>query len=437
MMSGVFCKERIKLNYLTMGKEELENLRKELKKKYDMIKNTGMQLNISRGKPCREQVNLSMPMLSGQYCGDYTTERGEDCCNYGFLDGIREMKKIFADIMGVATENVFVGGNSSLNMMFDTIAGYMVKGVCDEEPWLKQGNIKFLCPSPGYDRHFAVLEYFGIEAIVIPMTKTGPNMDMVEKLVSEDEKVKGIWCVPKYSNPQGITYSDETVKRFAKLKPKAKDFRIFWDNAYAVHFLSDEDERLLNLYDECVKNGTEDMPIIFTSTSKITIPGAGIAAIAASNNNLNDIKARYKIQTIGYDKVNQLRHVRFLKNYNGVIEHMKKHKSILKPKFDKVIEILEREFSGNKIISFTRPKGGYFISVDVLDGCADKVVGLCKSAGLILTKAGATYPQGQDTKNNNIRIAPTYPKVEELEVAMNLFCICIKLVTIDKLLSLK
>lgn len=423
------------MNYFDMDKDELTGLRSELRREYDCIKKKGIKLDMSRGKPSREQVELSMPMLNYKDADDYITKNGEDCCNYGFFDGIKEMKQLFADILEVEAENIFVGGNSSLNMMFDTISGYMINGVCGGKPWAKQQKIKFLCPSPGYDRHFAILEYFKIEPIVVQMTEAGPDMNIVENLVKEDETIKGIWCVPKYSNPQGITYTNDTVKRFARLKPKANDFRIFWDNAYAVHFLGEEDDKLLSLYKECEKNGTEDLPIMFTSTSKITIPGAGVAALAASKNNLEDIKSRYKIQTIGYDKVNQLRHVRFLKNYKGIVEHMKKHREFLKPKFDVVINSLQREFHENNVISFTKPNGGYFVSVNVLDNCADKIINLCKEAGLVLTQAGATYPHDKNLKNNNIRLAPTYPTIEELIEAMELFCICVKIVTIDKLLK--
>jgi len=320
-----------------------------------------------------------------------------------------------------------VGGNSSLNMMFDTIACMM------ETSWGRQEKLKFLCPAPGYDRHFGITQYFGIEMITVPMTSTGPDMDMVEKLVNEDSTVKGIWCVPKYSNPQGITYSDETVKRFAALKPAAKDFRIMWDNAYIVHDISDTPDTLLNIFDELKKNGNEDMVFEFCSTSKITFPGAGVAALAASDNNMAVLKNRYKYQTIGYDKLNMLRHVKYFGDFKGLLAHMQKHKAVLQPRFDMVTDTLERELKGLGIADWTKPNGGYFVSVDVMDGCAKRVVELCKNAGVVLTGAGATYPYGKDPKDSNIRVAPTYPPIEELETAMNIFCVCVKMAALEQL----
>ena len=304
-----------------------------------------------------------------------------------------------------------------------------------DSAWIKQGQIKFLCPCPGYDRHFAILKHFNIKAIPIIMTNTGPDMDTIERLVTNDKSIKGIWCVPKYSNPQGITYSDETVKRFARLKPAAKDFRIFWDNAYAIHDLTETPEKLLNIMTECEKNNSKDLPIIFCSTSKITFPGAGVAFLGASENNIKEIKKMYSFKTIGFDKINQLRHARYFKKYEGLINHMNKHRAILKPKFDIVVNTLKNEFVENKIISFTEPKGGYFVSVDVINGCAKRVVDLCKKVGLVLTEAGATFPNGIDNNDSNIRIAPSYPSVEELKTAMSVFCVSVKLAVLEKILE--
>ena len=421
--------------YPEMSKSELLSVKLDLENQYINFKEKNLNLNIARGKPSIEQVNLSRGMLdiidSESSC---ISENGLDCLNYGGIDGILEMKKIFSEILGIKQENIIVGGNSSLNMMFDTISCFMTSSNSNEKPWIEQKNIKFLCPCPGYDRHFSILEYFNIEPIIINMNEDGPDMDSVERLVHEDESIKGIWCVPKYSNPQGYTYSDEVVRRFAKLDPKASDFRIFWDNAYAVHDLSETPTNLLNIMNECIKQGNEDLPIVFCSTSKITFPGAGVAALGASNNNINLLKKRYAVQTIGYDKVNQLRHAYFLKDYKNILKHMKKHREILKPKFDIVLKYLKENFDENKIASFTEPKGGYFVSVNVMNGCASRVVELCKNAGLILTDAGATFPRGKDKYDSNIRIAPSYPEKDELSLAMQLFCICVKLATIEKLL---
>ncbi len=424
------------MNYLTLNKNELSIEKEKILKEYEKLKSLNLNLNMARGKPSTEQLLLSKDLLD---CFNSTsphfTNSGIDCFNYGLLEGIPEIRQLFSPVLGVDANQIMVGGNSSLSMMFDTISFFMTHGVLGIEPWTKQNKIKFLCPCPGYDRHFAILDYFNIEPIVVPMKDTGPDMDLIENLVSSDSSIKGIWCVPKYSNPQGITYSDETVKRFAALNPLAKDFRIFWDNAYAIHDLTETPVKLLNIMDECKKNGTEDLPIIFCSTSKITFAGSGIAFLGASQNNINAIKKMYSFKIIGFDKINQLRHVRFLKNYDGLINHMNKHKHILKPKFDIVIEKLKSEFNDNKIISFTEPKGGYFISVNVLNGCAKRVVNLCKDAGLILTNAGATYPKGFDVNDSNIRIAPSYPSTDELKVAISVFCICVKLAAIEKLLN--
>lgn len=423
-------------SFLSMTQEQLKDERGKLQQQYKTFQERKLSLDMSRGKPGTEQLDISNGLMNVlQKDSDFKAENGFDCRNYGMLDGIPEAKKLFAELLEVEPEEVLVGGNSSLNMMFDAIACFMTTGLNGCTPWCKQEKIKFLCPVPGYDRHFGVTGFFDIEMVTVPMTLTGPDMDVVEKLVAEDESIKGIWCIPKYSNPQGITYSDETVKRFAALKPKAKDFRIMWDNAYCVHDLADNHDHLLGLMAECKKNGTEDMAILFCSTSKITYPGAGVAAMAASVRNIEVIKNRYSFQTIGYDKLNMLRHVRFFNNALGVENHMKKHKAILKPRFEAVLSHLENELGGLGIASWLEPKGGYFVSVDVLDGCAKRVVALCKEAGVVLTGAGATYPYGNDPKDSNIRIAPTFPPVEELNTAMELFCLCVKLAAVEKQLK--
>ena len=369
---------------------------------------------------------------------DLTCEDGTDCRNYGVLDGISEAKELLADMMEVAPDHIIIYGNSSLNVMYDTVSRSMTHGVMGNTPWCKLDKVKFLCPVPGYDRHFAITEYFGIEMINVPMTSTGPDMDMVEELVASDDSIKGIWCVPKYSNPQGISYSDQTVRRFARLKPAAPDFRIYWDNAYTIHHLYDMDQdHLIEILAECKRAGNPDMVYKFASTSKISFPGSGIAAIAASQNNLVDIKKQLRIQTIGHDKVNQLRHVRFFGDIHGMVEHMRKHADILRPKFEAVLETLDRELEGLGIGTWTTPKGGYFISFDSLDGCAKAIVAKCKKAGLVMTGAGATYPYGKDPHDSNIRIAPSYPPLNDLKQAMELFALCVKLVSVEKLLSEK
>ena len=391
----------------------------------------------SRGKPSVDQLDLSMGMMDVLSSDDdLTCEDGTDCRNYGVLDGIKEAKELLGDMMEVHPDQIIIYGNSSLNVMYDTVSRSMTQGVMGNTPWCKLDKVKFLCPVPGYDRHFAITEYFGIEMINVPMTPTGPDMDIVEELIANDDSIKGIWCVPKYSNPQGISYSDETVRRFARLKPAAPDFRIYWDNAYTIHHLYDHDQdHLIEILAECKRAGNPDLVYKFASTSKVSFPGSGIAAIACSQNNLVDIKKQLKIQTIGHDKVNQLRHVRFFGDIHGMVEHMRKHADIMRPKFEAVIEILERELGGLGIGSWTSPKGGYFISFDSLDGCAKSIVGRCKKAGLIMTGAGATYPYGKDPHDSNIRIAPSYPPLSDLILAMELFALCVKIVSIDKLLA--
>ena len=420
--------------YSSMDKNALNEEYNKLSQAYEAYKAQGLSLNMARGKPCSQQLDISNDILNAITPEtDFKTADCPDCRNYGNLDGIDAAKKLFGDIFGVDKKNVFVGGNSSLNMMFDTIACMMELGANGEKPWNQQPDRKFLCPVPGYDRHFGVTEYFGFELITVPMTAEGPDMDIVEKLVSEDASIKGIWCVPKYSNPTGITFSDETVRRFAALKPSAKDFRIMWDNAYIIHDINDTPDKLLNIFDEAAKYGNEDMIFEFCSTSKITFPGAGVAAMAASENNLKLVKRRYNFQTIGYDKTNMLRHAAYFKDLDGVLAHMQKQRAILEPRFKMVTDTLDKELSGLDIACWTKPNGGYFVSVDVLEGCAKRVVSLCKEAGVVLTGAGATYPYGKDPKDSNIRLAPTYPPVHELEKAMDIFCICVKLAAIEKL----
>ena len=367
---------------------------------------------------------------------DLTCDDGTDCRNYGVLDGISEAKELIGDMIEVPASNLIIYGNSSLNVMYDTISRAMTHGIMGNTPWCKLDKVKFLCPVPGYDRHFAVTEYFGIEMINVPMTEDGPDMDMVEELVAKDEAIKGIWCVPKYSNPSGVSYSDQTVRRLARLKPAAKDFRIFWDNAYGIHHLyEDKQDQVTEILAECKRAGNPDLVYKFASTSKISFPGSGIAALATAQNNLEDIKKQLKIQTIGHDKVNQLRHVRFFKDIHGMVEHMKKHADILRPKFEAVEEILDRELGGLEIGSWTKPRGGYFICFDSLEGCAKAIVAKCKKAGVIMTDAGATYPYGKDPKDSNIRIAPSYPPLQDLITATELFTLCVKLVSVEKLLS--
>ena len=425
--------------FTEMTKEELLALKAALKEKYKEYQAKNLSLNMARGKPCAEQLDLSMGMMDVlSSSSDLTCDDGTDCRNYGVLDGIKEAKELLADMMEVPADHIIIYGNSSLNVMYDTISRSMTHGVMGSTPWCKLDKIKFLCPVPGYDRHFAVTEYYGFEMINIPMYPTGPDMDMIEALIKDDDSIKGIWCVPKYSNPQGYSYSDLTVRRFARLKPAAKDFRIYWDNAYTIHHLyDDKQDNIVEILAECKRAGNPDLVYKFASTSKISFPGSGIAALAASNNNLEDIKEQLTVQTIGHDKVNQLRHVRFFGDIHGMIEHMRKHADILRPKFEAVEEILERELGELGIGEWTKPKGGYFISFDSLEGCAADIVARCKKAGVIMTPAGATYPYGKDPHDSNIRIAPSYPPLDDLKVATELFALCVKLSSIEKLLKTK
>lgn len=423
--------------YKDLSKEELLTLQEQLNKEYEEAKAKGLKLDMSRGKPAASQLDMEMDFMNVLNADSILkTEAGVDCRNYGVMDGIPEARKLIGDVLGVPADNVIVFGNASLNIMYDTVARSEIFGVMGETPWCKLDKVKFLCPVPGYDRHFAITEQFGIEMINVPMSEDGPDMDMVEELVNTDPAVKGIWCVPKYSNPQGYTYSDETVKRFAALKPAAKDFRIYWDNAYAIHDLYEEKrDTLLDIISECEKAGNPDMVYEFCSTSKVTFPGSGIAALAASKANLDFIKKFMTIQTIGYDKVNQLRHVRYFKDAEGMKAHMMKHAAIMRPKFEAVFHVLESELNGLGIGSWTEPKGGYFISFDALEGCAKKIVEKCKEAGVVLTGAGATYPYKKDPKDSNIRLAPSFPTPEELAMATDLFVLCVKIVSVEKLLK--
>ena len=423
--------------YREMSTEELLAEKKNLEQEYQEFCAKGLKLDMSRGKPSKEQLDLSMPMLDVLTSQSHLYSRkGADVRNYGALDGIDEAKELLAEMMDTRPENVFVYGNASLNIMYDCLSRSMAHGVLGCTPWGQLDKVKFLCPVPGYDRHFAMTEFFRIEMINVPMLSTGPDMDIVEKLVSEDESIKGIWCVPKYSNPLGISYSDETVRRFARLKPAAKDFRIYWDNAYCVHHLYDDRrDEILDILDECEKAGNPDLVYEFCSTSKVTFSGAGISGLATSRANREDIKKQLAMQTIGFDKINQLRHVKFLKDKEGIEAHMKKHAAIIRPKFDMLLEKFDNELSGLGVGTWTKPNGGYFITYFANLGCAKAIVAKAKDAGMIMTGAGAPFPYGKDPDDSVIRIAPTMPPIEELRDAGELFIICVKLVSVEKLLE--
>lgn len=429
------------MSYNKMTKDELVKLREQLIAEYEETKGLGLDLSMARGKPSKEQLDLSMPMLN--IINESTPMVGEDGMdfrNYGILSGIKEAKKLFADLLEVKPENIVIYGSASLMLMYDTISRAFSCGVLGSTPWNKLDKVKFLCPVPGYDRHFTICEFFGIEMINVPMDDNGPDMDMIEKLVSSDPLIKGIWCVPMYSNPTGIVYSDEVVKRFANLKPAAEDFRIYWDNAYCVHHLYPEKEKqgkLLNLVAECEKAGNPDMVYEFCSTSKITFAGAGISAMAASKKNIDSIVDMMNAQIISHDKLNQLRHVLFLPNVDAVNEHMMKHADIMRPKFEAVLDMLDKELKDTGVASWTRPLGGYFISFDAMEGCAKKIVKMCKEVGIVMTGAGATYPYGKDPHDSNIRIAPSFPSEKELMDACRIFIICVKIASIDKILETK
>ena len=415
----------------------LEALNRELRDEYESYRAMNLDLDMSRGKPSARQLDLCQEMLDTVTSASGTvSESGIDCRNYGYLDGLPEVRRLLADMLEVERDEIIVGGNSSLNMMYDCMTRALLYGVYgSDKPWCKEPEIKFLCPVPGYDRHFAITQHFGIRMINIDMTDEGPNMDQVERYVESDPAVKGIWCVPKYSNPTGVTYSDRVVRRFADLTPAARDFRIFWDNAYTVHDLYDEGDHLLDLFSLLKEKGKEDMIFIFGSTSKISFAGAGLAAVAASRKNIAFMKRQLAIQTISYDKITQLMHVRFFQDLPHLREHMKKHAAILRPKFQLVEEILSRELDGLGIARWTHPRGGYFISFDTLPGCAKRTVALCKEAGVTLTPAGAAFPYGIDPRDTNIRLAPSYPELGELEQAARLFCLAVKMASVEYLLT--
>ncbi len=420
--------------YRELQKSQLEELLLEMRKDYEIIKLKGLKLDMSRGKPGADQLDISLSMMDELNSkSSLKASDGTDCRNYGVLDGIPELKALYAELLEVKPENIIVCGNSSLNIMYDYISQCMTHGA-GSTPWILQGKIKFACPVPGYDRHFSILEYFGIDMITIPMLADGPDMVMLAEVV-KDSTVKGMFCVPKYSNPEGKTFSDEVVRQIASLKPAASDFRIIWDNAYSEHDLYETGDKLLDIFTECDKLNSEDMIIEVASTSKISFPGAGVSVLVASKNNINAIKKRMFVQTIGYDKINQLRHACYFKNAQGIKAQMKRHASILTPKFTVVLDTLENELGGYGIAEWNRPRGGYFISLDVLEGCAKRTVELCKQAGVVLTPAGATFPYGKDPNDTNIRIAPTFPPVEELKVAVGLLCLSVKIAAAEKLLE--
>lgn len=421
------------MNYKKLSKSELKDIKAELEKKYASYKESGLKLDMSRGKPSPKQLDLSNDMLT--VMSDYYAENGFDTRNYGVLEGLPETRKYFGEVLGLDPDNMIIGGNSSLNLEYDALMRLWVFGTQGHTPWSKLEKVKFICLVPGYDRHFSILEELGIEMINVELFDDGPDMDRLEELVRNDDSIKGVFCVPLYSNPTGACYSEEKTERLASMKTAAEDFRIFWDNAYGIHHLYDDGEKLPDIFKLCKKYGTENRVLYFFSTSKITFAGAGVSLMAASSDIIKENKTHLFCQTIGYDKINQLRTLEFLKTHGGIFAHMKRHADILRPKFEMVAKKLEEEFEENDILSWTEPRGGYFISVDTMPGCAKATVALCKEAGLTLTGAGATYPKKLDPKDTNIRIAPSYPEEEELKKAIEVFCICVKLEAVNKLLS--
>lgn len=423
-------------DFTRLDKNERLFHREELLGQYQEFKSQNIALDMTRGKPCAEQLDLSMGMLDCVTADNYRSADGTDCRNYGGLDGLPETKALFSEFLETAPDQIIIGGNSSLAMMHDAIVRAMLNGVVDSKaPWGSLPKIKFLCPSPGYDRHFFICDYLNIEMIPVELDKNGPDMDVVENLVAADEAIKGIWCVPKYSNPTGTTYSDEVVDRLAAMKTQAEDFRIFWDNAYTVHHLADSPDPLKNIMSSCEKVGNPDRVFVFGSTSKISIAGSGLAMMAGSRKNIEFTKKQLSFRTIGPDKINQLRHVYFFKNMDGIAAHMKKHAAIIKPKFNIVQRFLSSELGDKNIAEWSRPNGGYFVSINTLDGCAATVVDMAAAAGVKLTPAGATYPYKKDPRDRNIRIAPTFPPADQVETAMKLVTICIQLVSVEKLLE--
>ncbi|MCL2351738.1 MAG: aminotransferase [Firmicutes bacterium] len=422
-------------DYTQLPHDRLADLRRALLYRYGAVAARNLRLDMSRGKPGRDQLDLSSGLLDCLTKDDYMSRNGIDCRNYGGLDGLAEMKEIFADILSVEPSEVIVGGNSSLNMMFDNIASNMSHGVRDQVPWQKQGKVRFICPVPGYDRHFAICDYFHIEMIPVPMTPEGPDMDEVERLVAGDGMIKGMWCVPVFSNPDGCVYSEETVLRLANMRPKAADFRLYWDNAYRIHHFEGELRPLPNIIRECEKAGNPHMPLEFFSFSKISFSGAAVSAVVSSASNCEFILKRLSVQTVGPDKLNMLRHARFFKNAAGVYRHMEKMAVLVRAKFDCLDGVLRENLGGKGIAAWNNPGGGYFVSFDTLPGCAKRVYDLCKNAGVALTAAGATYPYGRDPNDSNIRLAPTYPETDELRQAAEVFCLAVELASAEKLLG--
>jgi DNA-binding transcriptional MocR family regulator len=415
-----------------MNVESLVGKEESLRARYEAFKARGLSLDMTRGKPCPEQLDLSLGLIDCLGKNDYRAEDGTDCRNYGGVEGLPEARRLFADYLEVQPEEVILGGNSSLALMHDTVVQALLRGVPGGNgAWRSIPAVKFLCPSPGYDRHFAICERMQIEMITVDMTPNGPDMDRVEELVGADAGIRAIWCVPRYSNPTGVTFSDSVVERLARMKTAAPDFRIFWDNAYAVHHLTEEPAGLRNLLEACKEAGTANRPLLFGSTSKVSFAGAGLAMLAGSLDNVQYLKEGLAIQTIGPDKLNQLRHVRFFRDMAGIAAHMRMHAQILRPKFDAVQHVLEKELGGTGVATWSRPRGGYFVSLDTPAGCAKKVVALAAQAGVKLTSAGATFPLGKDPHDRNIRIAPSLPSLEEIRTAMELLAICIKLVAVE------